>query len=132
MSDIVGRTSEASVAVYKSASAVFDALLREVRELSKKKPDATLSKSKVELINAILVDLLSILAGEPEGKYLRALEDEALPQSSDALLMMVQFDAALKGFKKRYYRRFGSGLEAEYHWMTSEFSQEIEPEDSED
>ena len=88
-------TTDAAVATYNSANGVFTALLHEVRELSKKKPDATMSASKVKLINAVLNDLLSILRDEPEGKYLQTLEKDDLPQVSDALMMMVQFNSAL-------------------------------------
>lgn len=118
-------TTAAAVAEYKSASGVFNALLKEIRELSKKKPDATLSKGKVRLINAVLIDLLSFLSSEPEGKYLQSLEDDSLPQSSDALLMMVQFEAALKAFKGRYYRRVGSGFGGDFHWITAELLNEL-------
>ena len=40
-------TTDAAIKIYESAKGVFNALLQEVRELSKKKPDATLNKSKV-------------------------------------------------------------------------------------
>ena len=94
-------TTGATVKTYESAIGVFRALLHEVRELSRKKPDATLSKNKVKLINNVLVDLMGILEGEPEGKYLKILEEDDLPQVSDALMMMVQFDATLNAFRDR-------------------------------
>jgi hypothetical protein len=77
-------TTDATVKIYESAIGVFSALLHEVRELSKKKPDATLSKNKVKIINNVLSDLMSILEEEPEGKYLQILTDDDLPQASDA------------------------------------------------
>lgn len=114
-------TTDAAVKIYESANAVFEALLREVRELSKKKPDATLSKSKVTLINAVLNDLLTILNSEPEGKYLQALEDEDLPQVSDALMMMVQFNAVLTAFRARYYQSVKTGFATwQHYWVTKE------------
>ena len=45
-----------------------------------------MSASKVKIINRVLTDLLAILKEEPAGKYLGALDDEALPQVSDAVL----------------------------------------------
>jgi hypothetical protein len=119
-------TTAAAVRTHDSAVGVFSALLGEVRELSKKKPDATLSASKVKLINAVLDDLLSFLVSEPEGKYLSTLEDDALPQVSDALMMMVQFEAGLAAFKKRYYQ-FVKGntlYSGEHYWITEEQIQE--------
>jgi hypothetical protein len=109
-------TTYAAVETYESARGLFTALLNEVRELSKKKPDATLSTSKVKLVNNVLNDLLTILESEPQGKYLQILENEELPQVSDALMMMVQFEAALNFFWKRYYQRF-SGT---HYWITEE------------
>lgn len=121
MTDFEHITTDDAVKIYESAKGVFDALLREVRELSKKKPDATLSKSKVNLINAVLNDLLSILNKEPEGKYLQSLEDQDLPQVSDALMMMVQFNAVLNAFRDRYYKAVKTGYATwEHYWITGE------------
>lgn len=115
-------TTIAAVETFKSANNVFSALLREVRELSKKKPDATLSGSKVKIINTVLSDLLTFLSVEPEGKYLETIEDDKLPQVSDALMMMAQFEAALNGFQKRYYQTVGGDAYSigEYYWITEE------------
>lgn len=131
MSEFKHITTDAAVHTHDSATGVFTALLSEVRELSKKKPDATLSASKVKLINNVLSDLLTILQQEPEGKYLHILEDETLPQVSDALMMMVQFNAALTAFRKRYYQsvRIGYGSR-ETHWITEETLAKWDEEDA--
>lgn len=132
MSDFEHVTTADVVKTYDSATGVFSALLREVRELSKKKPDATLSASKVKLINAVLNDLLTFLDSEPEGKYLHALEDDALPQVSDALMMMVQFDAALDAFKERYFQYVGGGgySHGKHYWITEEQLAKWDEEDA--
>ena len=98
-----GDTTSAAVVAYEATNNVFDGLLKEVRELSKKKPEATLSAGKVKIINRILIDIREFLIDEPEGKYLDLLSDEELPQHSDAVLVMVQFEAAIKEFNKRYH-----------------------------
>ncbi|MAY77158.1 hypothetical protein [Citromicrobium sp. WPS32] len=121
MSDYEHVTTDAAVATYETAIEVFKALLKEVRELSKKKPDATLSANKVKLVNAVLTDILTFLENEPEGKYLSPLEDEELPQVSDALMMMVQFEAGLAAFNKRYRKYISYGaFDGEHHWITEE------------
>ncbi|MCR6735644.1 MAG: hypothetical protein NVV83_16885 [Afipia sp.] len=74
---------------------------------------------KVKMVNRVLDDLLIILKSEPTGKYLDRLDDEALPQMSDAVLVMVQFEAALKDFGGRYHKRV-SDLEG-WNWITSEY-----------
>ena len=124
-------TTDAAVATFTSATGVFTALLHEVRELSKKKPDATMSPSKVKLINAVLDDLLTVLKDDPEGKYLQRLEDDELPQVSDALLMMAQFNAALDAFRTRYLQSVKVGYSRERHWITAEKVAEWDAEDGE-
>lgn len=131
MSEFEHVTTDAAVATYHAATGVFTALLHEVRELSKKKPDATMSPSKVKLINKVLDDLLTVLKDDPEGRYLHRLEDDDLPQVSDALLMMAQFDAALDAFRKRYFQYVKIGFSREHHWITAEKLAEWEAEDDE-
>ncbi len=99
-------TTPESVATYSATNDIFGGIIREVRELSKKKPDATLSAGKVKIINRVLVDLKELLDDEPEGKFLDLLNDEDLPQASDAVLVMVQFETALKAFLGRYRSTF--------------------------
>lgn len=109
-------TTNAKVEVFEATSGVFAGLITEMRELSKKKPDATLSKSKVKILNRVISDMLECLQDEPEGKYLAILDDSELPQNSDAVLMMVQFEKALKSFKSRY-TEFWCG---QTFWITEE------------
>ncbi len=111
-------TTEKTVAVYQASHPIFEGIIREVRELSKKKPEATMSKSKVTLVNRVLTDLLEILKDEPAGRYLAVLDDAALPQVSDAVLTMVQFETALKSFKNRYYLYFDDVRK--HYWVTDE------------
>lgn len=95
-------TTDAAVCIYAASRDVFDGLLREIRELSKKKPDTTLTKNKVKILNRVLADVQGLLKKEPEGKYLDLLDNDDLPQNSDAVLVMVQYDKALDAFRKRY------------------------------
>lgn len=111
-------TTDAFVESYTSSKPIFDGVLKEVRELSKRKSEATMSASKVKLVNRILNDLLVFLKDEPAGKYLEALDDESLPQMSDAVLTMVQFESALKAFHSKYHQ-FVKEKRANF-WITSE------------
>ena len=111
-------TTEKNVEEYKASHHVFNSLLIEVKELSKKKPDASMSAGKVKIINRVLQNLLMVLEGQPDAKYLEVLDDSVLPQVSDAVLVMVQFEAALDSFKSRHDRPFeGYGRQ----WVTEEF-----------
>ena len=109
-------TTADAVAVYEASYDVFAGLLSEIRELSKKKPDATLNESKVKLLNRVLLDIQDILKTEPEGKYLDLLDDEKLPQNSDAVLVMVQYEKALRAFVRRYRK----GTSGNTYWVTEE------------
>lgn len=112
---IFGRaaTTQVKVDLFVAARPIFDGLIREIRELSKKKPDATMSAGKVRLVNRVLQDLLIALADEPARKFLEVLDDDALPQMSDAVLTMVQFESACEAYEDRYRESIGIG---EYHW----------------
>ena len=109
-------TTSAKAETFDSCSGVFDGLMTEMRELSKKKPDATLNENKVRILNRVLTDVKQLLQDEPEAKYLESLDDDVLPQNSDAVLVMVQHEGALAAFRKRYWVRFPDSLE--YHWAT--------------
>lgn len=109
-------TTKAIVREYGTTRPIFIDLLDEVRELSRKKPDATMSPGKVKTINRVLVDLLAFLKNQPEGKYLEELDDQTLPHISDALLTMVQFKTALDAFRRRHTDREGISS----YWVTEE------------
>ena len=110
-------TTSAKVEAFNAPSGVFAGLMQEMRELSKKKPDTTLSKNKVRILNRVLADIESVLRDEPEAKYLESLDDDDLPQNSDAVLVMVQHEKALAAFQKRYLVRVpGIGQ----RWATEE------------
>lgn len=114
-------TTDAAVEIYESSTPIFQGILSEVRELSKKKPEATMSAGKVKLVNRVLADLLTILKNEPAGKYLYELDDGTLPQMSDAVLTMVQFESALASFRSRYNKVVKKNdFESERHWITAE------------
>jgi hypothetical protein len=121
------RTTQNAVDLYEASVQIFGGLIGEIRELSKKKPDATLNKGKVRIINRVLVDLQIVLDSEPEKKFLDLLDDEDLPQTSDAVLVMVQYESALAEFPKRYFLSFKTGANSyggsEYKkfWVTEDF-----------
>lgn len=127
MSKFDDRTTDEAVDLYETANDIFDGLIKEVRELSKKKPDAILSKGKVKIINRVLKDLQIVLAQEPEKKFLDLLDDEDLPQTSDAVLVMVQYESVLADFPRRYQRPVRVGPDqygrpkTEKLWITESF-----------
>jgi hypothetical protein len=108
-------TTRARVKIYETTKPLLDAMQTELRELSKKKPEATLSKSKVSMINRLLTDLAELLKDEPNRKYLDILSDDDLPQYSDVVLIFSQFSAAMDSFYKAH-----SGVRnGKYQWLVS-------------
>src|SRR5437667_3753596 len=104
--------------LYDATRPLLDALYAEMQELSKKKPEATLSESKVKLINRLLEDVRKVLKDESEFKYLDMLVNEALPQNSDVVLMLSQYKAAMETFHNNYY-----GMDSEtrrHRWFLDE------------
>lgn len=133
MTNFTRRTTNKAVNIYLSTNDIFDGLIKEVRELSKKKPDATLSKGKVKIINRVLTDLLVVLDNEPERKFLDLLDDEDLPQTSDAVLVMVQYESVLSDFTRRYRKPVKIGLDSyggyktKIIWITESFNKNDYP-----
>jgi hypothetical protein len=96
-------TTEEKAALYDSVIDVFRELFKELKDLGKKKPEATLSPTKVKLINRVLEDVIACLEGESFAKYLELLDDESLPQYGDAILILSQHEGALQAFRVRHY-----------------------------
>lgn len=129
MTDIEHITTTEAVAAYQATNDIFLGLFREVRELSKKKPDAILSAGKVQIINRVLTDLKDLLEKEPEGKFLDLLDDQELPQTSDAVLVMVQYETVLKAFHSRYSEHVTWDYEeSKIEWITPELIAKYEKE----
>jgi hypothetical protein len=95
-------TSGEMVQIYNETAPQLFALQTELRELSKKKPDGTLSKAKVALINRVLADIKQPFQKECGGKYLELLDDETLPQYSDVVLIIAQYATVLTQFRERH------------------------------
>jgi hypothetical protein len=79
------------------------AMFREFQEASKKKPDGVLNKRKVEIVNRLLRDVMSIVEGEATRAYLDLLDEDDFPQNSDVALIIGQAVAAMETFKAKYY-----------------------------
>jgi hypothetical protein len=123
------RTTVEKVRVYETTKPMLAAMRTELKDLSKKKPDATLSKSKVTIINRLLNDLVELLKDEPNAKYLDSLSDDELPQYSDVVLMLSQFDAAMVSFRIAHTAIFSG----EHQWiLTDEDEAELRGEDDDD
>ena len=110
--------TEAQAAKFDMLSPMMDSLHQEMREFSKKKQDGIVNPLKVKMINRLLRDIKELLASDPSVTYLELLDEETLPQNSDAVLILGQFRAAMDQFKSRHH-----GYDKEEHkhrWFTQE------------
>ena len=79
------------------------------------------------IVNRVLEDIKNILEVEPKGKYLDLLDDDELPQTSDAVLVMVQYETALMAFKKKYFQSYKTGFnDFKASWVTPDFVKSYE------
>ena len=106
-------TTGKMVQIYNEAAPQLFALQTELRELAKKKPDGTLSKAKVALINRVLTDIKEPFQKERGGKYLELLDDETLPQYSDVVLVIAQYATVLTQFEQEHT---GQNANFEMEW----------------
>lgn len=116
----VGPTLE-QVTQFKLIHPLLQDLHGQFTELSKKKPDATVSKMKVSIVNRLLTRCRVVLAQEEELEFLDLLEDASLPQISDALIVISQYVTAMKEFKSRYYYKDNpSDAYGRWYWHVSD------------
>jgi hypothetical protein len=96
-------TTRENIQQFKATEPLLCAMLEELRKFASKKPEATLSKQKVFIVNRLLTDLKKLLTDEPSSKYLDLLTDDDLPQYSDVVLILSQYEATLRSFRGRYH-----------------------------
>ena len=112
------RPTKAQVAKYEMLSPMLDSALDEMREFSKKKQDGVINKTKIALLNRLLTDMKEMLTDETSNAYLDLLDEDMVPQNSDAVLILGQYRAAMNRFKSRHYRRDSTGFGGK--WITRE------------
>lgn len=110
--------TEADILKYEMLEKLLHSSFTEMKEFSKKKPDELLNKFKVTSLNRILNPIKDVMKNEPTSEYLDLLDEDTIPSYSDAILIIAQFQAAMRQFKSIYY-----GRESEYgsdRWFTVE------------
>lgn len=112
------RPKKEQVEKFDMLQPMLESFLTEVRELSKKRPDGPLNEVKIKMINRILVQIKEALSTDASVEYLDLLDEEILPQNSDAVLILGQYSAAMQQFKAKHYG-FDKML-IENRWFTQE------------
>jgi hypothetical protein len=116
--------TRAQVSKYEMLSPMLDSALNEMREFSKKKQDGVVNKTKIALLNRLMRDVKELLTDEPSNEYLDLLDEDLVPQNSDAVLILGQYRAAMNRFRSRHFRRNSDGMGGK--WVTREDVKEPE------
>ena len=109
--------SEARAAMFDMVQPMLAAAHKEMSELSKKKQDGILNQLKVRHINRLLARAKDALGEDGSLEFLEVLDEDTLPQNSDAVLVLGQWLAAMAQFKDRHFGYDGLGS---HRWFTEE------------
>lgn len=110
--------TEEQAATYDRLVPMLEAAHREMTELSKKKQDGIVNTLKIKMLNRLLSELSKIIESDPSHAFVDMLDEEALPQNSDAVLILSQWQAALKQYKDRHHGR--DKATHQLRWFTAE------------
>lgn len=96
-------TTQVKAELWEAVAPLLRAMHSEFKDLSKKQPDAPLSKAKVTFANRLLERSRQILADELSIEFLDLLDEDEVPQHSDAAMVISQHVAAMKQFHEQHY-----------------------------
>ncbi len=82
---------------------MLNAAYDEMKELTKPKPDETISELKTKSLNKLFVNIRKLLKKEPSAGLLDLLDKNNLPTYSDAIIVLVQYRSAMTHFMNNYY-----------------------------
>jgi hypothetical protein len=128
MSNTGTAPTQAQVDKYRYLTGMLDSALHEMREFSKRKPDALVTEPKIKLLNRLLLEIKTVVEREASNSYLDLLSEQELPQNSDAVLILGQYQSALKSFHARHYRFAADAT----RWVTQEWLLENGLDDEDD
>jgi len=97
------KTTKAKAEIHDVTTPLLTAMFEEFKELSKKKPDGAVSKSKIKIVNRLLDKCREVLKDEISINYLDLLDEDEVPQNSDVVLMLSQYVAAMHQFHTAYF-----------------------------
>jgi hypothetical protein len=89
---------------------------KEMKEFSSKKPNEAISPIKAASLNKLCEPIKRILKKEPYASFLDLFDIENLPSYSDTILLLVNYQTAMKHFRASY---FGFNKD-EIAWFTKE------------
>ncbi|SEH04135.1 hypothetical protein SAMN05444920_1662 [Nonomuraea solani] len=110
--------TDEQAATYDRLVPMLEAAHREMTELSKKKQDGIVNNLKIKMLNRLLGELSKVIENDPSYAFVDMLDEETLPQNSDAVLVLSQWQAALKQYRVRHHG-YDRSTHAE-RWVTVE------------
>lgn len=106
---------------------------KEIGELSKKKQDGIVNDLEVRHINRLLTPIMALLADDESVGYLELLDEETLPQNSDAVFVLGQFLAAMDQYRSRHtFMSLGKRQWRTVEWIAERERMKAEAEAEED
>ena len=93
---------EANVEEFKTLLPLIEAVHDDFKELTRKNQNVPLSPTKIQMVNRLLARVKELLREEPSGAFLDLLNEDVIPQNSDALLILGQHKAALHRYRERW------------------------------
>ncbi|WP_302612126.1 hypothetical protein [uncultured Muribaculum sp.] len=88
---------------YNLLFAMLKSAYVELRDMSKKSPKDSLSLMKVRMLNRILERVKTFLKNEATLDFLDLIDEDTIPSTSDALLLMSQYAGAIENYYNRYH-----------------------------
>lgn len=117
--------SEKNIKDYYLLKDMLSAQRTEYDLLTKKKADMQLNSLKVEMINRIIKPLKEIFVNEEYYIFLDILDEDVMPITSDVVLIISQFETAIRKFNFKYYiednYKFDEYDDNIKRWMTQEY-----------
>jgi hypothetical protein len=101
-------TTKEKAQTHDTMTPLLTAMYAEFKELSKKKPDSAVSKSKIKIVNRLLERVRIILSDEESIGFLDMLDEDDVPLASDVTLILSQYVAAMNAFHGKYHGWNGS------------------------
>lgn len=101
-------TTKEKAQTHDTMTPLLEAMYAEFKELSKKKPDAAVSKSKIKIVNRLLERVKTVLSDEESIEFLDMLDEDDVPQASDVTLILSQYVAVMNAFHGKHYGWDGS------------------------
>lgn len=96
-------TTKEKAETHDTMTPLLKAMYAEFKELSKKKPDSAVSKSKIKIVNRLLERIRIVLSDEESIGFLDMLDEDDVPQASDVTLILSQYVAAMNAFHGKHH-----------------------------